>query len=193
VEVPPSGFEEKGYESVLWSTHDDNDDDLLFSLYYRGETETNWHLLKDKISQRFYSWDTSSMPDGAYYLKLVATDSPSNPPDRTLTTERQSDRFEIANTPPRIENLRAEDTTGTVRFSFVGISSAGPVQQAQYSLDAGDWKILLPVGQLSDAPKETFHFEIAGVAPGEHIVAVQVTDGFKNTTASKLTFNVPVR
>jgi hypothetical protein len=191
VEVPPQGFQERGYQGVLWSAHDDNDDDLLFSVYYRGEGETNWHLLRDKLTQKFYSWDTTSMPDGAYYLKIVATDSPSNPADQSLSTERQSDRFEIANTPPRIEELRADLTATAVKVSFGGISSAGEIARAQYSLDAGDWQIVLPVGQLSDAPKENYRFEIPGLSPGEHVVAVQVTDAFDNTTAAKVTFTIP--
>lgn len=190
VEVPPQGYAERGYQGVLWSAHDDNDDDLLFSVYYRGEGETDWHLLKDKLTQKFYSWDTTSMPDGAYYLKVVATDSPSNPAAQSLSTERQSDRFEIANTPPRIEDLRA-DAGSPVKISFVGVSSSDVIEQAQYSLDAGDWQIVLPAGQLSDAPKESYRFEIAALAPGEHIVAVQVTDGFNNTTVAKVNFTVP--
>jgi len=193
VEVPPQGYEEKGYQAVLWSAHDDNDDDLLYSVYYRGEGETNWHLLKDKLVQKFYSWDTTSMPDGAYYLKIAVTDSPSNPPDQALSTERPSDRFEIANTPPRIEDLRADAGTATVRVSFAGVSSAGAIAEAQYSVDAGDWQIVPPVGQLSDAPKESYRFEISGLAAGEHVVAVQVTDGFNNTTAAKVTFTIPAR
>ena len=80
--VSSAGISEKGYQSVLWSAHDDNDDDLTFAIYYRGESESNWRLLKDKITQHYYSWDTTSMPDGAYYLKVVASDSPSNPPDQ---------------------------------------------------------------------------------------------------------------
>jgi sugar lactone lactonase YvrE len=191
VEVPPQGYEDKGYEAVLWSAHDDNDDDVVFSVYYRGEGETNWHLLKDKLTQKFYSWDTTSMPDGAYYLKIVATDASSNPAGQALSTERQSDRFEIANTPPRIEDLRANTSASAVKVSFVGISSSGTIAQAQYSLDAGDWQIVQPVGQLSDAPKESYAFELSGLTPGEHIVAVQVADWLNNTTAAKATFSVP--
>src|ERR1700676_426420 len=106
-EQPPQGFREKGYQSVLWSAHDDNDDDLRFSVYFRGENETDWKLLKDKLEQKFYSWDSTAMPDGAYYLKIVATDSPSNPPAQALTTERESERFVVDNTPPSIEGLSA--------------------------------------------------------------------------------------
>ncbi len=193
VEVPPQGFEGKGYQAVLWSAHDENDDGLLFSVYFRSEGEIAWHLLKDKLTQKFYSWDTTSMPDGAYYLKVLATDSPSNPAGQALSTERVSDRFEIANTPPRIENLRADASGATVKISFVGISSFDAIGQAQYSLDAGDWQIVLPAGQLSDAPKESYQFEIPAPAPGEHVVAVQITDGFNNTTAAKVTFQIPAR
>ncbi len=79
-EPQPQGTQQKTYQSVLWSAHDDNDDDLKYSVYFRGENQHDWLLLKDDLDQKFYSWDTTSMPDGAYYLKIVASDSPSNPP-----------------------------------------------------------------------------------------------------------------
>ena len=90
----------------------------FIAVYYRGEGEKNWRLLKDKLTQRYYSWDTTTMPDGAYYLKIVASDSPSNPPTQALTNERESERFEIENTPPRIENLRADASLGGGESDF---------------------------------------------------------------------------
>ena len=193
VDVPPQGFQDKGYQSVLWSAHDDNDDDLIFSIFYRGEGEQNWRLLKDKITQRFWSWDTTTMPDGPYYLKIVGSDSPSNPPDQALTAEREADRFIIANTPPQIENLRAEANSPDVKVSFQASSPSAAIDRAQYSVDAGDWLIVFPVGLLSDAPKESYQFQLSGLAPGEHTVAVQVSDSFSNSAAAKTTFTVPGR
>jgi outer membrane protein assembly factor BamB len=190
IDVPPQGFQDKGYQSVVWTTHDDNDDDLIFSIYYRGEGEQNWRLLKDKITQRFYSWDTTTMPDGPYYLKIVASDSPSNPPDQALSAEREADRFEVANTPPRIENLRAQANSPSITVSFDAIGSSSAIEHAQYSIDAGDWLIVFPTGLLSDAPKENYRILLNGLAPGEHTIAVQVSDRFNNTTASKTTFTV---
>ena len=190
IEVPTQGFEQKGYQSVLWSAHDDNDDDLIFTIYYRGEGEQNWRLLKDKLKQRYYSWDTSTMPDGAYYLKIVASDSPSNPADQALWGERTSERWEVANTPPRISNLRAGSGVLNTKASFEVTSSSGPIAHAQYSLDGGDWQIIFPTGQLSDAPKENYFMELPGLPVGEHTLAVEVTDGFGNTSTSKITFTV---
>jgi len=190
IEVPPQGFEQKGYESVLWSAHDDNGDDLAFDIYFRGEGEQNWRLLKDKLKQRYYSWDTTSMPDGAYYLKIVASDSPSNPPDQSIVSERRSDRWQVANTPPRIDNLRAGSGLLNTRASFDAIGSPGAIARAEYSIDSGDWQIVFPTGLLSDAPRESYLMQLPGLPPGEHTLAVRVTDVFKNTAAAKVTFTV---
>src|SRR5579863_6974786 len=70
---PPQGYAQKGYQAVLWSAEDPNDDELTYSVYYRGENEKDWKLLKDKLEQKFYSWETNSMPDGAYNVRIVAT------------------------------------------------------------------------------------------------------------------------
>jgi hypothetical protein len=190
-DVPPQGFEDKGYQSVLWSAHDENDDDLTFSVFYRGEGEQDWRLLKDKISPKFYSWDTTTMPDGAYYLKIATSDAPSNPPDQALFAGRVSDRFVIANTPPRIENLHANPAAGSASVSFDGISVSGAIARAQYSLDAGDWLIVYPIGLLSDAPRENYQINLSGLFSGEHTFAVQICDRFGNTTAAKVTFTIP--
>ena len=193
ISAPAQGFAEKGYASVLWSAHDDNDDDLVFAVYYRGEAENTWHLLKDKLAQRFYSWDSTTMPDGAYYLKVAVSDLPSNPPAQALTDERVSERFEIANTPPRVENLRADASHDPVKVSFDGISPSVSIGHAQYSVDAGDWSTVFPVGVLSDAPKESYQIQLAGLGPGQHIISVQVADRYENTTAVKVMFTVAGR
>ncbi len=191
VEIPPQGFWDKGWQSVIWSAHDENGDDLIFSVYYRGEGEKGWRLLKDHLRQPYYSWDTTTMPDGAYYLRIVASDSPSNPPDQALTAERNSDRFEVENTPPAIEALRAEGSTGGVDVSFNGVS-AGPdaLARAKYSVDAGPWQIVYPVGLLSDSPRQEYRFKLDHLAAGEHTIAVQIADRFDNTAVAKTTFTV---
>jgi hypothetical protein len=193
MEVPPQGFEEKGYQSVLWSAHDDNDDDLTFSVYYRGEGEQTWRLLKDKLTQRFYSWESTTIPDGAYYLKIVASDLPSNPPSQALSNERTSERFEIQNASPRIENLRADTSGAAAKITFEGVTSGLAITRAQYSVDAGDWFIVFPATGLSDGPKESYQLELPGLMPGPHTIAVQIFDRFENSTAAQVTFTVAAR
>ena len=197
-EQPPQGFREKGYQSVLWSAHDDNDDDLRFSVYFRGENETGWKLLKDKLEQKFYSWDSTTMPDGPYYLKIVATDASSNPPDQALLTERESERFVVDNTPPVIEGLKAasgKSQSANTEIQFTARDATSSIERAQYSVDGGDWSIVAPTGGISDAPEERYQFSIrlpASSATGsEHTIAVRAYDRFDNVGSAKITVKAP--
>jgi hypothetical protein len=188
----PQGFTQKGYQSVVWTAEDPNDDQLEFSIYFRGENETTWKLLKDKLDARYYTWDTTAMPDGAYYLKIVASDAPTNPNGEGLSSARESDRFEVDNTPPAIGQLTAEIAGGAggVRVRFQASDPASSIARAQYSLDAEDWNLVFPSGGLSDAPRENYDFQLQKVAPGEHTVTIRVYDQFENVTSAKATVRV---
>jgi WD40 repeat protein len=193
-EPPPQGIQQKGYATVLWTAHDDNEDELRYAVYYRGENEQDWKLLKDKLEQKFYSWDTTSFPDGAYYLKIVGTDAPSNPPATALTAERIGERFEVDNTPPVIEHLQAEfrstDKAGSIAVKFTARDAGSSVERAQYSLDGGDWILVSPAGNISDAPEEHYEFTISNPSAGEHTIAVRAYDRFENVGSAKTTVTV---
>ena len=195
-EQPPQGFRDKGYQSVLWSARDENDDELRFSVYFRGENETDWKLLKDKLEQKFYSWDSTAMPDGAYYLKIVATDAASNPPQLALTSERESERFVVDNTPPVVDELKAEiGGSQKTAIHFVARDATSSIERAQYSVDGGDWIIVMPKNGISDAPEERYEFSVSlpggGASRGEHTIAVRAYDRFENVGSAKTTFRVP--
>jgi outer membrane protein assembly factor BamB len=188
---PPQGVREKGFESVVWTAHDDNDDDLRYSVYYRGESEREWKLLKDKLDQKFYSFDTTTLPDGGYYLKIVATDEPSNPPAMALKSERESERFEVDNTPPSIDRLEATSANTRVIVKFSARDDASSIDRAQYSLDGGDWFLLSPAGNVSDAPEERYEFTLPNITAGEHTISVRAYDRFENVGSAKTTFTTP--
>ena len=200
-EQPPQGTQQKGYQSVVWSAHDDNDDELRYAVYYRGEAEREWKLLKDKLEQKFYSWDTTSLPDGAYYLKITATDAALNPAGAALTGERESERFEVDNTPPVIEHIESSafatrngalSPSIGVLVKFTARDSGSTIERAQYSVDGGDWILVAPVGGISDAPEQKYEFSLNGLALGEHTVAVRVFDRFENVGSGKTTITVTV-
>ena len=193
LEIQPQASQQKGYQSVLWSAHDDNDDDLKYTVYFRGESQREWLLLKGDLEQKFYSWDTTAMPDGAYYLKIVASDSPSNPPAEALTTERESERFEVDNTAPTMAPILANPINPqSYEFRFTASHPTSSIERAQYSVDGGDWILVVPVGGgISDYRTETFYFKVEGLTAGEHTVAVRAYDRFENVGSAKRTFEVP--
>lgn len=160
-DAPPSAVKDRDYIAVRWAAHDDNDDDLVYSIYYRGDNENEWKLLKDNITEKFYSWDSSLLPDGGYTVKVIASDAPSHSPDEALSDEKISSRFEVDSTPPQIQVLQAKVEGNTMHVSFKAADSFSPIKRAEYSIDAGDWHYIEPVGQISDSPTEEYDFTAA--------------------------------
>ena len=99
----------KGFIGARWAaTDDDNGDSLIFTIEIRGVHETAWKLLKDKVRERYWSWDSTAFPDGEYRLRVTASDLPGNPPAEALSASlTESEPFLIDNTPPRIAAVSA--------------------------------------------------------------------------------------
>ncbi len=200
-EAAPPATRDSNSIGVKWTVHDDNDDQMVYSVYYRGDGEHRWLLLKDDLSDKFYSFDAALLPDGGYTIKVVASDVLSHSPGEALTAERESDRFEVDTTPPRIEGLGALSVPGNIHVTFRASDSFSPIKRAEYSADAGDWHFISPVGELSDSKTESYDFQIPlpdekgsdSAAKGrssfggeaEHVVVVRVYDRYDNMSTAK--------
>ncbi len=180
--------------TARWSAHDDNGDDLMFSLWYRGTGEQTWRLLKDKISDRFYSFDAALVPDGEYTLRVVASDAPVHVDGESRTGERESTSFVVDTTPPVPGVLAATIEAGSPRrlhATFTARDATSPIAHAEYSIDAGPAQYLEPAGGLSDALAERYDFTVAlpaetgGTPATEHVLAVRVYDRYENAVTSK--------
>jgi hypothetical protein len=203
--APPPGTHDRDSVGVKWNVHDDNDDQMVYSVYYRGDGESRWLLLKDNLTDKFYSFDASLLPDGGYTIKVVASDAPSHSPDQALSAERESSRFEVDTTPPRITGLNGSLESGMIHVGLQAVDGFSSIKRAEYSVDAGDWQFLEPVGQLSDAKSESYDFRVpvptssdkatpalASRAPEsnggsdlEHVIVVRVYDRYDNMSSAK--------
>jgi hypothetical protein len=194
-DAPPPTTRDRDSIGVKWSVHDDNDDQMTYSVFYRGDGETRWLLLKDQLTDKFYSFDASLMPDGGYTMKIVVSDAPSHSPGQSLSAEKESQRFEVDTTPPQIQNLSASVDGGKIHVTFQAVDSFSAVKRAEYSIDAGEWQFVEPVGQLSDSKTESYDFRApipaapgtAAANPGaiEHVVVVRAYDRNDNMNSSK--------
>jgi sugar lactone lactonase YvrE len=172
-DTSPSGVHDKDAVSVRWNAHDDNDDDMLYALYYRGDEDSRWLLLKKDIEDRFYTFDSSLLPDGGYIVKVVVSDAPSHSPHDALTSEKQSERFEVDTTPPVIEGLKAVADSDGFHLSFVAADGFSPIKRAEYSVDAQPWQYVQPVDQISDSKSESYNFTV--LLPGEREVEISAS------------------
>jgi hypothetical protein len=183
--------------AVRWAAHDDNGDDLVYSLYLRGDGETVWRLLKKRLTHKAYSFDADLIPDGGYQIKVVASDAPSHSPDEALTGEKVSDRFVVDTTPPVVSGLKAvlEDAacqhspcTELFHVNFEATDATSPIAHAEYSLDAGPWQYIDPVDKLSDSLRE--HYDVfiplsSDAGASEHLITVRVYDRYDNVGVAK--------
>lgn len=194
---PPSLIAQKDKTAVTvrWTAHDDNGDDLMYSVWYRGVGEKNWRLLKDKISDKFLSFDSSQLPDGNYEVRVIASDAPDHVDADTLTGERISEAFLLDTTPPIPGVLTAALVPGTpekIHATFSAKDATSPVAHAEYSVDAGPWQYLEPVGKVSDSLEEKYEFTAdlptataAVTDPHEHVIAIRVYDRFENVASAR--------
>ena len=174
----------KGALGVRWMAGDLNGDSLMFTVEIRGVNETEWKPLKDKLTEKYYSWDTTAFPDGEYRLRITASDAPSNPPGDALTARLESDPFLIDNTPPKISGLSVTRNGAKLQARWHAADALSNVAKAEYSLDGGDWTVVAPVSGISDSQELDYNLSL-DAAPGEHTVAVRVEDAYDNQAADK--------
>jgi hypothetical protein len=175
----------KGFIGVRWTAADPNGDSLVYTVEIRGSAETQWKLLKDKVAEKYYSWDSTAFPDGEYRLRITASDAPSNPPADALTTRMESDPFTIDNTPPKITGLMASRNGGKLDVRWHAADALNNIGKAEYSLDGGEWTVAAPTSGLSDSPELDYALNLDAPA-AEHTIAVRVTDAYDNVGTEKV-------
>jgi sugar lactone lactonase YvrE len=174
----------KGFVGARWLASDPNGDSMVYTVEIRGVNETEWKLLRDKVAEKYLSWDSTAFPDGEYRLRITASDGPSNPPSEALTSRTESDPFLIDNTPPKITGMVATRTAGKLEIRWHAADALNNIGKAEYSLDGGEWTVAAPVTKLSDAPELDYVLSL-DAGPGEHTIAVRVQDEYENLATDK--------
>jgi sugar lactone lactonase YvrE len=175
----------KGFIGARWAAADPNGDTMVYSVEIRGEKETEWKPLKERVAEKYFSWDSTAFPDGEYRLRITASDGPSNPPADALSVKMESDPFVIDNTPPKISNLTAARNGGKLEVRWHAADALNNVVRAEYSLDGGDWTVVAPVSKLSDSLELDYVLSLDAAA-GEHTIAVRAVDDYDNLTTEKV-------
>ncbi|HZD31346.1 MAG TPA: fibronectin type III domain-containing protein, partial [Candidatus Angelobacter sp.] len=184
--------------AVRWKAHDANDDQLVYTVYYRGDGEKQWKKLREDLVERYANLESDLFPDGGYTVRVVASDLPSHSPAEALTGEKTSDRFEVDNTPPTVEITSARIEGNKLHLAFRASDGFSPISRAEYSIDADDWQTAEPIGQISDYRVESYDLSAAMPTPDrkeppvtEHTVVVRVVDRYENVGVAKTVIKTP--
>jgi sugar lactone lactonase YvrE len=173
---------QKGLQAFTWKAEDDNDDRLQYDVVCRRVGETAWTTLKSALTDQLFVWDTTSVPDGTYVLRIVASDSPSNPTGLALAGDADSSTFDIDNTPPTIRVTGIRRETGRTTITFEAADGQSAIQRVDYSLDATKWRPVFPKDGICDSRLEQFELVLDGEPPG---VMLRVMDAMSNVATTR--------
>jgi hypothetical protein len=162
----------KGFETIRWNAEDPNGDPLIFKLEIRERDSDRWQLLRDKLQDRFYSFDSAAFPDGHYVVRVTASDAPGNTPANALSSFLDSDSFIVDNTPPEITNVSISNNGASRTLKFTAKDALSWLDKAEYSTNGGDWVLVTPDNLVTDS--QTLNFTISGKE--NELLAVRVFD-----------------
>ncbi len=178
--IPRKVFQ-SGAKSLQWKAEDRNGDDLVYSIYYRNVNEPNFKLLRENLTDTFYTIDGLALADGRYIFKIVAADSPSNPISQALSGERISEPFNIDNTAPQVSVSGTPQINGeNVRILFEATEKSSYIKRAEYNINGGEWKTVYADDGISDSQNERYTVNLTLKNPGEYSIGLRVFDSSGN-------------
>ncbi len=168
-------------QTIAWDATDPNGDPLTFTVSCRPGPAGPWVVLKDKLKDTSYEWDTRGVADGRYEVRVTASDAAANPVGQGKTTSRVSDTVVVDNTPPVIGDLKTTVAGSSVTVTLRAVDATSTVTAIDYAVDSsGDWQAATPSDTMFDSPSAAATLTAGGLSPGPHTIAVRATDARGN-------------
>jgi len=192
---PPADRAE-AFRTIVVEAADPNGDSLTYTLEMRrvadGEAAEPWVQVAEDLTEPKYVWDTRTVADGRYELRVTASDRPGNPPEAAQTARRVSEPIRVDNTPPVLRALAGRAVEGAVEVTGRVLDAGSRLAGLEYAVDSqSDWRAALPTDGIWDSDDETFRFRTEDVKPGAHRVAVRARDAYGNVVYRAVVVTVP--
>lgn len=182
----------KTYRHIGIQAADPNGDPLQFKLEFRQIGAANWVTVVKKTDKPMYIWDTQTVGDGTYELRVTASDAPANPAGSAREASRVSEPIVVDNTPPQVEKLAAKAAAGSASVTGAAVDAASRIVAISYSVDSADeWVAILPTDGIADSGREAFTFDAKDLDPGTHRIAVRAVDLLGNVGYGVVNVTVP--
>ena len=186
--LPARKGERKGFQTISWDASDENGDALEYSLAIRKDGETEWRTLEENWTETIYAFDTLAYPDGTYFVRLTASDAPSNPAGLELRTEKISPPVVIDNSLPVIKNFTAVRNGASLDIAFQAEDAYSYIEEAKVLVRPGEWRVVFPVDGIADSRSEAFKFSLKLPAEADNQVTVRVRDSYGNVGVYRQNF-----
>jgi hypothetical protein len=180
----PSAKMASPMKKVTWRADAKDGDTLVYRLFYRAEGDDAWVPvpLDKPLKKTEYWWDTESVADGWYRVKVVASDEESNAAGDALTDDSISEPVKVDNRRPEVVNLSFD--AGILKG--IARDNLSIIRHLEYSVDGGEWKFFGPKDGVFDDREEAFEVKLDSLKPGPHSIAVRATDEEGNIGVEKI-------
>jgi len=187
--TPITGFsrrlQQKGLQTFSWKGEDPNGDTLVYEVLYRAAAETRFRTLRKGLTDPVLAWDTSTVPNGRYVVKVVARDTPSNPEALALSGEKVSTPFDVDNTPPAVSASLVPGKPPRIRARVKDDNSI--IRRAEYTVDGGRWHEVHPTDGINDALEETYEIVVDDLpGAGPHVIVLRAQDLLGNVASAQV-------
>jgi len=174
---------------LSWSADDPDGDPLVYGVHYRAEDEREWKLLKENLTDSTLAQDAEVFADGRYYFRVTASDRNANPAGSARESDLVSQPVLIDLTPPRVSLSKPRRESQSASITVTAQDDASPLRRAEYSVNAGPWRLVEAADGITDSRSETYEVRLALPAQGETIVVVRVLDAAGNPGLAKAVLN----
>jgi hypothetical protein len=171
---------------VVWQADDPDGDRLIYNLYFRGEDESQWKLLRADMTENTYTLEADVLADGRYFFRVTASDRPSNPVDLARQAELVSAPVLIDNTPPMVTAGAPRRVGSRLEIDVEAEDRGSVLRRCEYSVDAGSWSPVEAADGVTDSAKESFPIRLEGFPLGEHLISIRVYDAAGNAGLAKV-------
>ena len=171
---------------ISWQADDPDGDKLSYSLYFRGEDEREWKLLRADMSENTYLLEGDVLADGRYFFRVVASDRPSNAAEQARQSEFIGPPVLIDNTPPVVTASPPRRNGAAVDIDIDAQDRGSILRRCEYSVDAHAWMPVEAVDGVTDSAREQYRIHIDNLPPGEHLIVIRAYDVAGNAGLAKV-------
>jgi len=183
--------DKQGFFKIAYKASDENDDKLSYKIDFRKVGRTHWIEVEEKVDTDSYEWDGKTVEDGRYEVRVVASDEKSNTPASRLTGSRISDPIVVDNTGPVIRKYSIDKSGKAATLKLQITDELSVISKLEYTIDSNkQWKGTLPDDLVFDTTDESFTIVTEDLEPGEHVIALKISDDMGNITCKTFELSV---
>ncbi|MBI3268043.1 MAG: hypothetical protein HYZ53_03405 [Planctomycetes bacterium] len=176
---------------LKWKAVDPDGDGLVYWLTYRSELGEAWIPLNPDTPVRGNElvWNTDSVPDGRYVLRLTASDEEANARQQGRRGFKDSLPFLIDNRKPELRDL-AISLGAPRKLTCVAVDASSAISRFELRVDDGTWTRIGPDDGLFDDLRESFTTDLPALPDGLHVATVRAADAAGNLAVAMIEFRV---